>query len=177
MPGTYSEKPKRLEKLSRNEQLELVFDLINSFRVAKTPIEVANFLQDLLTAKEIKNLAKRLRIAKFLLNGKTYEEIVKSLHTSYVTVAKVSAWLSQGGKGFKEVISKLPIKYDIPKNLPPVPIELQLPKVLLSVAQYSITQGQNRNLESFLKGVEEKEIINKNFRKMASEEFTKKKKY
>lgn len=177
MPRTYYERPKRLEKLSKNERLELVFDLINSFRFVKAPIAIANFLQDLLTAKEIGNLAKRLRIAKLLLKGRTYEEIVKSLHTSYVTVAKVSTWLTQGGSGFKEVISKLPVKYEIPKNLPPVPIEFQLPKVLFTLMQYSKAKSQNANLETFLAGVDEKEAVNKSLRQMASEEFKRKKKH
>src|SRR3990172_5004862 len=124
---TYYGKLRREEKFSKEKRLELMFDLINSFRIVKNPIETADFLQDLLTSKEIKNLSIRLRIAKLLLSGNTHEEIVKTLHCSFATVAKVSSWLSQGGKGFKEVISKLPVKYEIPKNLPPIPIEFQLP--------------------------------------------------
>mgnify|MGYP001558248479 FL=1 len=149
---TYYQKSKRIEKLSRDEQLEIMFDLINSFRIVKRPVETANFLQDLLTAKEIKNLAKRLRIAKLLLNKTTYEEIVSTVHVSYATVAKVSMWLNQGGDGFRDVISKLPIKYEVPKDLPRIPIEFQLPKVLLALAQYSITKSQNRKLEKFHEG-------------------------
>src|SRR3990172_6434224 len=107
---TYYGKLRREEKFSKEKRLELMFDLINSFRIVKSPVETADFLQDLLTAKEIKNLAKRLRIAKLLLNNVTYEEIVRTVHVSYATIAKVSVWLSQGGEGFKKVIARLPVK-------------------------------------------------------------------
>lgn len=176
MAKIYYQKAERPEKLSRDEQLELMFDLINSFRVVKNPIETTNFLQDLLTAKEIKNLAKRLRIAKLLLADVTFEEIVRTLHVSYATVAKVSAWLSQGGQGFKEVISKLPVKYNIPKNLPPISIEFQFPKVLLALAQYSKAKNQNRELGKFLEGVNEKENTDRSLRESFAEEFRRKRK-
>ena len=176
MGKTFYEKTQRLEKLSRDQQLELMFDLINSFRVVKNPIETANFLQDLLTAKEIKNLAKRLRIAKLILSDKTHEEITKTLHCSYATISKVSLWLSQGGEGFKKVISKLPVKYDIPKNLPPIPIEFQLPRALFALYQYSRAKNQNELLEKFLEGVREKEVADKSLRETLAEEFKTKRK-
>lgn len=156
--------------------MELMFDLINSFRVLKSPIETTNFLQDLLTAKEIKNLAKRLRIAKLLLTGVTFEEIVRTLHVSYATAAKVSTWLSEGGQGFREVISRLPIKYKIPKNLPPTPIEFHLPKLILTLAQYSIAKRQNLQLEKFLEGVSQKEATDRALKESFAGEFKRRKK-
>lgn len=154
-------KAKRPEKFSRNEQLELIFDLINSFRIVKNPIETADFLQDLLTAKEIKNLAKRLRIAKLLLSGLTHEEITRHLHCSYASVAKVSLWLNQGGEGFRKVIAKLPSKYNFPKNLPPIPLEFQPPKAILTTIQYALAKSQNAKLDKFMEGVRSKGSLDK----------------
>ena len=150
-----------------------MFDLINSFRIVKSPVETADFLQDLLTAKEIKNLSIRLRIAKLLLSSKTHEEIVRELHCSFATVAKVSIWLSQGGEGFKKVISRLPTNYAIPPHLPPIPIEFQLPRVLLTIAQYSIAKNQNVKLEKFLGGIKDKEATDKEIREKHRQEFGK----
>jgi uncharacterized protein YerC len=168
---TYYGKEKRSEKLSRNDQLELMFDLVNSFRFVNSPSETIDFLQDLLTAKEIKNLSKRLRIAKLLLSGKKQEEIVKSLHVSFASVSKVSIWLGSGGQGFKNVIAKLPLKYKIPENLPPIPIEFQLPKVISGLYQYSKATSQNKMLEKFLEGVGGKEYSDRKFRENLNEEF------
>ena len=159
-----NEKTKRYEKLSRNDQIELMFDLVNSFRLVKSPVETINFLQDLLTVKEIKNLSKRLRIAKLLLSDKTHEEIVRNLHCSYASVAKVSVWLSEGGKGFRDVISKLPLKYDIPKDLPPVPMEFHLPKVISTLYKYTKASSQNKDLEIFFEGIKAKEAADNEFR-------------
>jgi uncharacterized protein YerC len=157
--------------MDRDAELELTFDLINAFRIVKTPAETALLLRDLLTAKEIKNLSKRLRIAKLLLIDKTEREIEKSLHTSFVTITKVRSWLTQGGEGLKSVISKLPPKYNIPKDLPPMPIEFQFPKVILALAQYAAARNQNMLLEKFEEGVKSKKNLDKSLQKMFDEYF------
>lgn len=108
MVGFKFDKEKRIEKLSFNEREELLFDLLNAFRVLKNDEETALFVRDLLTLSEVRNLSKRLGIAKLLIEGKTYEEIEQILHTSHGTVAKVASWLSEKGEGFRKVISRIP---------------------------------------------------------------------
>ena len=63
---------RRLDLLPKDKQLDLVFDLINAFRIVKTPLETAFLIQDLLTANEVKNLATRLRIAKNIIYPKPF---------------------------------------------------------------------------------------------------------
>jgi len=108
MKKMYSQKTKRVEKLSKEDQESLVFDLIHAFTQTHSVGEAAIFLQDLLTKAEMKILGKRLRIAKLLLENMTYDEIAKSLHTSHATVAKIGAWLAERGDGFRKIIEKLP---------------------------------------------------------------------
>jgi TrpR-related protein YerC/YecD len=86
----------------------LLFDLVSAFTIVKSPTESALFIQDLLTKNETKTLAKRLRIAKLLLQGKSYEEVQTDLHTSFATIAKVGYWLERSGEGFRTVIKRLP---------------------------------------------------------------------
>jgi hypothetical protein len=50
-------------------------------------------------------LAKRIKVAKLLIEGKNYREIEDSLKVSHSTVAKVSEWLMQSGEGFR-IIAK-----------------------------------------------------------------------
>lgn len=92
----------------RKDLEELTYDLINSFVLTKNVKESALFLQDLLTRKEVTTLGKRLRIAKLLLEGKTYGEIEELLDVSHGTIAKISAWLAERGEGFRDIITKLP---------------------------------------------------------------------
>lgn len=86
----------------------MVFDLINAFTQTYSVGEATLFLQDLLTKSEMKILGKRLRIAKLLLEGMTYEQIARNLYTSEATVAKIGAWLAERGDGFRKIIEKLP---------------------------------------------------------------------
>lgn len=104
----YDQKVKRLEKLSKPMQEELLFDLISAFSLVKSAEDSALFVQDLLTKAEVRMLSKRLRIAKLLLRGEKYETIMKELHTGRTTIAKVAAWLAESGEGFKRVVKKLP---------------------------------------------------------------------
>jgi uncharacterized protein YerC len=164
--------PLKLEKLTRKELMDLTFDLINAFRLVKTPLETALLIQDLLTANEIKQLAVRLRIAKLLIAGEeTQRDIARLLRCSTSTVTKVNLWLERGGNGLKGIVQKLPPKYDLPENLPKIPIEFQLPRVLLAAAQYAIATKQNKRLEKFWQNVEDKKLLDKQLREFFDEQF------
>lgn len=108
----YIQKVTRLEKLSRGEQEDFLSDLLAAFQIIRDPEEVVQFIQDLFTRKEVAFFSKRLRIAKLLLEQKTYDEVISAVHTSHTTVAKVAAWLNQKGEGFRTVIQKLPKRKD-----------------------------------------------------------------
>ena len=168
---TFYPPAKKIEKLSKKELLNLNFDLINAFRLANTPYDTALLLQDLLTANEIKNLSKRLRIAKLILDGKTQRDIAHELHCSFATVTKVSVWLNEGGEGFKKVIAKLPKRYDFPEKFPHGPIEYHLPQTLITLAQYTLAKRQENNLEKFMENVEDKRLIDKTLQEAFSQEF------
>lgn len=173
---TYFSTEPRLEKFSRKELLDLTFDLINAFRLVKTPMQTALLMQDLLTASEIKQLAKRLRIAKLLISGaNTQREISKELHCSLATVTKVSAWLNRGGEGLRMVVTKLPKKYELPEKLPRMPLEFQLTQALLTLAQYKASKNQTAQLEKFWEEVEDKKILDKQLKELFDEEFRHKK--
>ncbi len=96
-------------------QTDLLIDLINAFALLKTPTAAALFIQDIMTLNEIQKLSRRLRIAKLLLQGKTYDEIADQLQCSQNTISKVQTWLNLQGEGLKQVIRQLPDRY--PKNI------------------------------------------------------------
>ncbi len=98
----------RTKTKESNPQTDLLIDLINAFTLLKNTTDAANFIQDLLTLNEIKNISRRLRIAKLLLQGATYPEIIRELHCSEVTIARVKVWLDLKGKGLKDILKKLP---------------------------------------------------------------------
>lgn len=139
-----------LDKYPPEKKLDLVFDLVNSFKYLKNASEIADFLEDLLSPSEIRNLSIRLRIAKLLLKGQLQRDICVDLKTSPVTVNKVNTWLNKGGKGFKKVIASLPLKWKMPSKLPHGPIEFHLPEYILATGEYLLTKSQNKIPEKLI---------------------------
>lgn len=75
--------------------------LIESYEEAKT------FFKDLLPLKETAMLARRLQIARMLIEEYTYDEIKTSLKIGSSTISKIQNWLEAGGTGYRNVIRKI----------------------------------------------------------------------
>lgn len=174
MKKLYLAKTKRLEKLSETEQEELALDLVNAIVSATSLKDAAFFLQDLLTRFEMKTLAKRLRIAKLLIQGLSYEEIENSLHVSHGTIAKIAAWLSERGDGFRTAISRLPKKNDLNswqeiseadrfKRRYPLYF---WPEILLGEVVKSANKRQKERIRSVLDRLEEKSELHRKIGKL-----------
>ena len=174
MSKLYLGKTKRIEKLSREEQGSLVFDLVNAMVQAQSVNEAALLLQDLLTRSEMKMLAKRLRIAKLLLSGMTYKQIEENLHVGHSTVAKIAAWLAERGDGFRKIIEKLPkykeeekwferSEWDSFKRR----YSLYFwPELLLEEIVRNANQRQKERIRSVLERLEEKSELHKKINKL-----------
>ena len=76
----------------RNQTTDALFDAILSL---ETREECYNFFEDLCTVKEISDMAQRLEAAKMLLDGRTYDQIVKAVEIQY------------GSGGYRETIEKV----------------------------------------------------------------------
>lgn len=165
---------KRLEKLSRKEQEDLVFDLVNALVKAQSVADAALFLQDLLTKAEMKMLSRRLRIAKLLLSGLTYEQIEENLHVSHSTVAKIAAWLSERGDGFRKIIERLPQQKDVKSwedysDWDRFKRQYSLyfwPELLLEEIVKNANQKQKERIKSVLERLEEKSELHKKIEKL-----------
>jgi len=78
--------------------------LAKAFLNLKTEQEVANFLRDLLTIKEIEEFSNRLEMAKLLKQGISYKVIAEKLKVSTTTVTRTAHWLFHGCGGYEKVI-------------------------------------------------------------------------
>lgn len=82
------------------------FDLFwTSIAQLETKEEVKQFFKDLLSESEAIMLARRLEIAKRLLDGESFDKIVKDLHVGMETISKVQGWLVSGFGGYEKAIS------------------------------------------------------------------------
>lgn len=93
-------------KLAKEEQQKLLLELCHALVVVKRLEEAANLLIDLFSKQEIEMIAKRLKIAKLLMKGKTYDQVCKELKVSSQTVARVGGWLDQAGAGYRLIIER-----------------------------------------------------------------------
>jgi TrpR-related protein YerC/YecD len=72
----------------------------------KTREEVKNFFKDLLSESESIMLSRRIMIAKYLLEDKSYEEISEILGAGRTTISNVHNWLVSGFHGYENAIKK-----------------------------------------------------------------------
>ncbi|MBQ4426208.1 MAG: hypothetical protein II881_00450 [Oscillospiraceae bacterium] len=69
--------------------------------------EARDFLEDILTNKEIISISQRLTVAKMLLAGEKYADIEKATGASSATVVRVNQCIRYGAGGYRSVIEKL----------------------------------------------------------------------
>jgi len=97
----------RISRLSKKEREDLILEFCTAVASVKKPVEAMKFIRDLLTEQEIEMLAKRLRIARLLLEGMTYKEIERDLRVGQNTVARVSEWLRVSGEGYRMIVERV----------------------------------------------------------------------
>lgn len=104
----------RFNRLSKPEQQRLLIALCQAVSSIKDPKEAAQILTDLLTPSEIEMVAKRLEIAKLLIQGKTYDQIRTKINAGYSTIGRINTWLNLSGEGFKIAVSRIKKEEKIP---------------------------------------------------------------
>ncbi|MBI5156288.1 hypothetical protein HZA45_03385 [Candidatus Peregrinibacteria bacterium] len=75
--------------------------LIGTLAAFGLPEKGRTFLQDLLTESEVTMFARRIEIARRLLRGLWFEEIMLELHVGRRTVAAVDRWLDGKLHGYR----------------------------------------------------------------------------
>ena len=81
--------------------------LIRGILTLQTPEECFSFFEDLCTVKEISDMAQRLQAAKLLLDGATYEQIVKAVEISTATISRINRCIQYGSGGYRDTIEKV----------------------------------------------------------------------
>ena len=74
--------------------------LIQTLAAITSRHDMQRFLCDVLTEKEITEIAARLRAAVMLHNGASYQEVINATKLSSRTVARISSWLQHGAGGY-----------------------------------------------------------------------------
>ncbi len=93
-------------KVSSQDRMKYLDLFWTSVSELKTREEVKNFFKDLLSESESIMLSRRIMIAKYLLEDKSYEEISEILGAGKTTISNVHSWLVSGFKGYENAIKK-----------------------------------------------------------------------
>lgn len=93
--------PRNLDTNSRMKYLDLLW---TSIAQLETREEVKQFFKDLLSESEAIMLARRIEVAKRLLEGESYGRINSELKVGADTIAKVQNWLISGFGGYEKAV-------------------------------------------------------------------------
>lgn len=95
--------PRKINNLDRMKYLDLLW---TSIAVLESRDEVRNFFKDLLSESEAIMLSRRIMIAKYLLEGLTYDEIKARMKVGAGNIAKVHSWLISGFGGYEKAVKE-----------------------------------------------------------------------
>ena len=87
------------------EDLQIIEGLYQAILKLETVEECKNFFDDLCTYKELEQMAQRIEVAKMLLSGATYDEVIAKTNISSATLSRVSKCIKRG-KGYNSVLKK-----------------------------------------------------------------------
>ncbi|MBQ2943058.1 MAG: hypothetical protein IJD97_12570 [Clostridia bacterium] len=82
---------------------EMIEELFSVITEVKDNEECMELFEDLCTRQEIEKMAQRIRAAKLLSEGKTYNQVIEETDISSATLSRVSKALRYG-KGYKKFI-------------------------------------------------------------------------
>lgn len=95
--------PRNLDSVEKMKYLDILWSSIAGLRSRE---EVKNFFKDLLSESEAIMLGRRIQVAKMLLEGKTYYEIIGVLKVGGDTVGRVQQWLASGFGGYEKAVAR-----------------------------------------------------------------------
>ncbi len=88
----------------KNEGYKMLIDAILSL---KNEEEVALFLEDLMTRKEISDAAQRMLVAKLLSEKVVYSKIAEETGASTATISRVNRSYQYGAGGYRTVLRRI----------------------------------------------------------------------
>lgn len=91
-------------KNRHSAQTDVLFSAILSLKSLE---ECYDFFADLCTMKELDDMAQRIEAAQMLLDGKTYEQIVKDVEISTATISRINRCIQYGSGGYEKILKRV----------------------------------------------------------------------
>ncbi|MCX6763851.1 MAG: YerC/YecD family TrpR-related protein [Candidatus Moranbacteria bacterium] len=97
----------KVHLVDKKERYKIIGELFEIICNLRTKQEVIDFLVGLLTSSEALMIARRLQIAKMLIDESSYDYIRKKLKVSHQTIAAVEKWLEWDDEKKRIIIRKI----------------------------------------------------------------------
>jgi len=111
-------KPHNVDPKEKFQAIDSLFDVISKL---KTKQEIVDFFLGLFTQSESLMMARRIQIARMLLDDKSYDKIKKKLRVSSQTIHATDKWLHRGDEKYtawlKNRVSEIENKRKSKNNL------------------------------------------------------------
>ena len=91
-------------EILHTEEVDALFDAI---LLLENREECYKFFEDALTVREILDIAQRLKAAKMLQSGSSYNEVCATTGMSTATISRVSKALERGAGGYRLILERL----------------------------------------------------------------------
>lgn len=88
-------------KMEKHSDFKKLYDAVLSL---KTEEDCRAFFEDICTIKELETMSQRLEVAKMLMSGSTFNEIVAATGASTTTISRVNRCLNYGDGGYRLVL-------------------------------------------------------------------------
>ena len=88
----------------RTKAMEQLFRAILNL---ETEEECGDFLEDLMTIRELQDISQRFEVAVLLSQGKNYQEVAQEVRVSSATISRVNKCLQYGSGGYQRALEKL----------------------------------------------------------------------
>ena len=87
--------------MEKRSDFKKLYDAVLSL---KTEEDCRMFFEDICTIKELETMSQRLEVARMLMGGSTFNEIVAATGASTTTISRVNRCLNYGDGGYRLVI-------------------------------------------------------------------------
>lgn len=94
-----------LKSIDSNSKMKYLDLLWTSISQLETREETKHFFKDLLSESEAIMLARRIEIAKRLLDGESFDNIIRELKVGKDTIGRVQRWLVSGFGGYEKAVN------------------------------------------------------------------------
>ena len=91
----------------KNFHSELTENLYTAILSLENSEECRNFFEDICTVKELQDIAQRLKVARMLKEGNSYQEVSRETGASTATISRVNKCLVYGNGGYELVLSRI----------------------------------------------------------------------